>query len=281
MKRLLLLLGLFCLVFTVRIQAQTEVTPTVQPIQSIFDYDTCAPPCWMGLIPGESTSADVEQMFEENRDLIDPESIEGGATRLRNGEYAIDAATGLITLGGYSFDVGVRTKPHKPGEVRSGVDITYGVVDIITVLDFGEIPLRRVLQRLGTPDIIQMNVLLSNSSTWFMLIYLEPALSISLEVSNPVCQTSNLLDDLMFRGAVYFSPDAAQRVVQAVPEMPAQPWLTGYGLPRVRPVPPETWAAWMSGEVDVPCAEAWAGLPAAPVQPLYEVTAVPSATLIP
>ena len=143
MKHLFFAFGLLTLALAVRTQAQAEVTPTVQPIQSIFDYDICAPPCWMGLIPGESTSADVERMFAENRSLIAPESIEGGATRLKNGEYAIDAATGLINIGGYNFDVGVRTPQYGLGGLRlsSAVDITYGVVDVIAVLDFGEIPL--------------------------------------------------------------------------------------------------------------------------------------------
>jgi hypothetical protein len=32
--------------------------------RSLFIEDTCSPPCWFGLIPGESTSADVVNLIE-------------------------------------------------------------------------------------------------------------------------------------------------------------------------------------------------------------------------
>ena len=34
-------------------------------VNSVFAEDTCAPPCWFGLIAGQSTSADVENLMAE------------------------------------------------------------------------------------------------------------------------------------------------------------------------------------------------------------------------
>jgi len=273
MKRWLSIFCFMCLTLAFQTNAQTDVTHTMSPMQSVFDYDICAPPCWMGLIPGESTSADVERMLAENADLIDPLTIDSGASRSRTGEYAIDPVAGLIIQGGFSFDIGERTQPHQPGEARSGVSIAQGVLDRLTVLSFDPISLQTILERLGNPDLVRLSKPAGVSHLSFKLVYLEEYVYLVVRAEAELCRTSNLQDEMLFFVMLYFSPQAAQRVEQRTPELPAQPALTAYRSVEDRPVPSETWNAWMNGEVDLSCAEAWETLPEAPVQPLSETNA--------
>ena len=69
-KTLVILFGLLSMSSWLNV-AQEQNTPTPPPpFNSVFADDTCHAPCWFGLIPGESTASDVEEMIENTQDIF-------------------------------------------------------------------------------------------------------------------------------------------------------------------------------------------------------------------
>jgi hypothetical protein len=159
--------------------AQTDATATPQIVRSIFDYDTCAPPCWLDLIPGQSTPADVQASFQKHSDIIPPQSIHIGPAATQTGED-IDPETGYMRNGQYSFDVGEPIE-MQPGvaTIRSRIDVYESKVDLIVIVPQEPILLAQVLDRLGTPDVIQLHFGIVGLA-WFVLIYEEPHLRVNI-----------------------------------------------------------------------------------------------------
>ncbi|MDQ7026574.1 MAG: hypothetical protein Q9P01_14245 [Anaerolineae bacterium] len=119
--------------------SQSDTTSIPQPLQSIFDYDICAPPCWMGLISGESTVEDVEQMLHANEDLIPPETLSVANVWSDSEGYAINPETGNLQIGGYYFDLG--EVERTPGQVTSRISFDEGYIDDMLILAHETIPL--------------------------------------------------------------------------------------------------------------------------------------------
>lgn len=246
--------------------------PDVEPIYSIFDYDTCAPPCWMGLIPGESTVEDVETVLYGHPELVVQEAITVGYSYLPSGARDRNPTTGLVENGGYYFYI----QEINPilGHASSRVDIEQGIVDLIVVQAHEAISLQITLQKIGEPSSIHFTT--AGTIVWFVIIYPEPRLRINLTVSMENCQT-NMLDKFSVDSVLYFSPDAAVRLVTFDYDIP-QYNLTSYRLLDGRNVPLDLWQSWLDGEVDMSCEEAWALLPEPEVTPVVEVTVEPEST---
>jgi hypothetical protein len=250
---------------------QLTVAPTPLSIRSIFDYDTCAPPCWMGLIPGESTVEDVEQMFQENEALITPENLSVHIVRLPSGAFDVDLNTGLMRAGGYYFDIG--EVEYMPGRVTSRIDIEQGYIADMLILAYETVSLADVLENMGNPDIVRLYIGFGDK-TWFHLIYLELNLRVTLTIQTDTCYTALLSEALMIDSIFYYSPSVASRIeVSTLSEYDIpQPNLTRYISFNDRDVPLELWQSWLTGEVDMPCKEAWAQLPVPEITPAVEAT---------
>jgi hypothetical protein len=237
-----------------------EVTPSVtpEPRTSIFDYDICAPPCWMGITPDESTAQDVEQLLQTHTDLVDPDSISKVGAFIGNSR-AIDPDTNIVITGSYYFQVGIVDPAYKKMGIRSYVGIIDHKVDIIHVLSYRESSLGQTLSRLGSPHIIRADITPYDSKFNVTLIYLEPRLRLNLSISTEDCWTESLSENMYVNSILYYSENAAEELFPFLGDVP-QPVLTGYRFVEERDVPPELWEQWLSGEVDMSCEEAWAEL---------------------
>lgn len=255
MKRRGLIFMVLLLMIAGTAQSQTA-TPI--PIRSIFPYDTCAPPCWMGLIPGESTAHDVDTMLEQNQDIIIPKDVSTSIHYLPTGELAIDSTTGETLLGTYYFHLG---EPYfDQMGISNRIEIEDGKVHAILIHPDQRISLEENLEDLGDPDIVRMMLFsFGNGTTWMDLIYLEPRLRVGLSQDGDDCTVATLREGMAVSRVFYLSPNAAAELGRFKYDVD-QPRLLEYLHLEERDVPLDTWQSWLKGEVDQSCAEAWAQL---------------------
>lgn len=254
--------------------AQDEVTQTPTVPYSIFADDTCAPPCWMGLIPGESTAADVEAMLAENQDLIDPEHVSMSLARLESGEFAIDPNTGEVIRATYNFNI---TVPYfDTMGTTSRVLIREGIVYKIVIHAHERITLTEVLESFSEPEIVRMGVFHTLLPD-LLFVYLDTRIRVKLKLDNTDCNVATLQDEMIVSSVSYFSPDAAIELERYEPNGVEQPALI-YLHSNDRDVPLDLWQSWLDGEVDMSCEEAWELLPEPEITPVVEMTAEPEST---
>lgn len=253
--------------------SQSDTTPTPQPLQSIFDYDTCAPPCWMGLIPGVSTIEDVENLLEAYPDLFPIESRDTTVGRIPSGERDIDPDIGRINTAYISFDI---------GEVRpddffiSRVEIREGVVSVMVILNYETLDLASVFNSYGMPDTVRL-VDSATDLVHLLLIYEDIPLRVNLHYPSSNCTIRAMIDGALVDSIIYYSLAGAMRLTTYDYDIP-QHDLTGYRLLSERDVSMDVWQAWLNGDVDMSCEEAWVQLPAPEITPAVEVTVEAQAT---
>lgn len=73
-SRFLILTGLTMLMslWIAQVHSQTKTPTPMDEVQSVFPNDTCAPPCWYGIIPGQTTILEVRDILRSHRDAIRP-----------------------------------------------------------------------------------------------------------------------------------------------------------------------------------------------------------------
>ena len=225
---------------------------------SIFSYDTCAPPCWLGIIPGVSTSFDVDLVLAQRPDIIDLETINKSASQLFNSKFAIDEDTGKIQSGVYFFDVLTPPSNILAG-IRSRIEIRKGVVDLIFILGTEEydIQLSNALEHLGMPDQVRIAYFDYNNQVSFYFIYLDSQLRINLDQTIEQCDITNLPDSFSVNSILYHSERSAQEPFQTYDYDVQQPALIRFSFESERNIPLDIWQSWLDGEVDESCFEAW------------------------
>ncbi|GAB5493457.1 MAG: hypothetical protein Phog2KO_36720 [Phototrophicaceae bacterium] len=256
LKTLLILFGL--LFASSWLNIAQEQDSSTSPI-SVFAYDTCAPPCWMGLIPGESTASDVEAMLAENQDLIDPESISMSVARLESGEFAIDPDTNEVIRATYTFDVA--TPYFNTMGTTSRVLISERSVYEIAILSHERISINEIINNLGEPDFVRLYVL-NGGTNWLAFIYLDLQIRINFNQPDQTCNVKNVTNNMTLFTARFLSSSAV------IGEF----GLLDYLSSQSRDVPLDLWQSWLNGEVDMSCEEAWALLPEPEITPAPEVT---------
>ena len=109
---------------------------------SLLTGDPCEPPCWQGLIPGESTEEEVNQ-FVRTSELVDQATVFRGA----------------ITMGPRSEVVGVSVQwwspanmANLPRQLGNFADIVDGLLQSMTIWLDSEVTLQDLLERYGSPD---------------------------------------------------------------------------------------------------------------------------------
>jgi hypothetical protein len=255
--------------------AQSEPTP--QPIRSVFDYDTCAPPCWMGLVAGESTFTDVKYALRTIDDPILRETLDIVISRLPSGEDDINPYTGEIQTGAFLFDINTISYIDEGIRSPSRIEIGDGRVDIMVINAHQPIILDDVLINLGEPDFFRLCIC-SADWTYITLIYIELNLRVSFRHSTDVCRTSLLPHELLMKSLLYYSPELASNIVGSTLseyDIP-QPNLTRYSFLNERDVPLDVWQSWLDGEVDMSCEEFWTELPIPEITPAVEITSEPN-----
>jgi hypothetical protein len=134
--------------------AQENPPPTPAPVQSLFLEDPCTPPCWYGIIPGESTITDVQEMFRTYAHLFDHTCSYCGdpMTRLRPGrtfefQWAINERLTPLPPPGAEGDF------QEPTYLRFDDN---GILDNISAYMDRTTSLTQVRQAFGEPDVVYL-----------------------------------------------------------------------------------------------------------------------------
>jgi hypothetical protein len=229
------------IIFTIRAQSN-----------SVFLEDTCAPPCWMGLIPGESTAENVENLIAER--AIDNINVFG----------EFDEATRHLINGVYEITFLVRDTSTVFTEIR----IRDSLVDTIvvhpttpdrfpdTTLPDEYITLQQTLTRLGQPDIIYFDrdelLYYYHSNPHLTFIYLISQLRIEFHSPVQGCWMQSIGDDMVINTLTYYSPNAAKALSSHVGHDEPQPALTALHLGE-EIVTPNVWQQVINSELEEPC----------------------------
>jgi hypothetical protein len=252
---------IFCLLVIGLLQQGTETPESLTVNQwSILVEDTCNPPCMFGMTPGQTTAAEIEAILAS----LDAVNL---WIRSENPTDVIDAATGYIINGSYAFSL--RKSDADPGlapVVRLILEDSI-LREIRLDPQSRRINLMQVLEVLSQPN--QARLLIGPYNTPFLnLVYLEPPMRLMLQ-SHPVdCVTSNIESSFQVIEMNYYSEEAAMQLVRGrwggqwlARRGELQPQILAYEtLTLEKFIPPEIWQAWLDGEVEVSCGEAWGQL---------------------
>ncbi len=245
-------------------QEVTE-TPTPDGIQgSIFANDTCAPPCWFGLIPGESTSAEVLEFLATSAQVA-------GLAIYQNGKWIrVDSETPWIADGKYNFEFG----PFERENCCTGSSRAYireGLLDSVDIVAREHITMDEVIMRLDWPDEIRLSRFAYTGTEFadftiefiYYDLYLSVGLATDVVLSTPrMCHFPSLRGNYWVGGVTYYSHRRATELVDVfVPneESQQQPALLRYDLEQ-RHVPREMWET-LIGDEPTTCQELWETLP--------------------
>jgi hypothetical protein len=99
----LILMSGFALVLDSNTQDRIPNTPI--PITSLFEEDICTPPCWFGLVAGESTGEEVFAVLKSNREEF--HSFRDFAADY----YDFETETEIPVDGFYKFSWGTDPRP--------------------------------------------------------------------------------------------------------------------------------------------------------------------------
>lgn len=226
---------------------------------SIFPYNTCIEPCWMGITPGISTSLDIDQMLEQHDEIVTIGEYGITISRFQNGEYAVDNTTGIIQRGSYHFEV---LTPISTGFSTSSsrIDIRDGLVDSMFIMSSQQYDLtsQHILNTRGTPDEIHIHYIESSSDFTVSFFYLDSRIRIALKQSDDECFINRIKNNFTLQGVLYFSEQEAQKLVETVDYQGyLQNNFTAFVLDNERDVPIDMWESWLDAEVDESCFEAW------------------------
>ncbi len=241
--------------------AQDTPTPTAifQP-QSLFAGDPCAPPCWFGLVAGESTAADVEQMLVEFDEVLRGRIDESETNQ-------IDLVTSYLTEGVYSV---YWRRPYNP--FPNGIIIRDGIVDEMGFYANQDVRLRDVIRLLGQPDQVYFhNPQISDFQLFLIYTNYKMWLWMDERSGSQRCLIGNIRIHFRLVWVSYFSDTALEALLD---EYPSE-------LSYLREVPADVWQSWLNGEVGDYCWDAWEHLPPPEATPIPEATAEPEATLQP
>jgi hypothetical protein len=204
-------------------------------VESLFREDSCFPPCWFGLVAGESNSNDIAVMIENYAYLfrtisISPDSIEDNTGNVLTGNYTLRwtfyEREDLV-------DFGVAMKVDE-----GQLSYIYASVNRVVLLS-------EVLQKLGTPDYITMNWgdLVGEAS--LQLSYFSYHIRIELEATS-ICQLARIGSDFWVTNVMYYSPDSPEESMAFDR--------------RLKTVPQDQWQLWLSGLSNESCLQAWIDL---------------------
>ena len=247
----------------------TPITPEFTG--SIFAHDICAPPCWFGLVPGESAAGEVWGFLHHSEYV---------STAYADAEDRFDPETGYLMDGSYHFSLHPWLRCDNVLWEGSFIRIENGVFSYLQALLNECITLDQVLAAWGAPDIVRLTPV---EATFLDLIYLDWNVRISLFApSGSGCNLAELKEEFVVDTVWYYSSEAAAELDEYMPAEAPQPRLVGYHRAE-RNVPLEVWETWLSGEVHEECWIAARELPDERVYPELTppVTPAPSSTATP
>ena len=247
-----ILLSVCVLMSSVGMVASQEATsePPTSAMPSLIDGDLCTPPCWYGLVPGESTLEDVLQMFSNHPDLFGNELVEGGQTY--NGSPILEPRLDLQPLLDHQSVGFFWSISNFGGSTTIGnvIRLNDNHVATMAIKPTEVVSLSEVLSIWGQPDLIR-----AGSSLYYdflLLYYREPHLIVQLDTEDEArveeeCKIVDLMDVFRIEHIFYLSPAAYREQ--------ARNWLQSTHY-----VPNRVWSSWTAGEVEDTCTRAIAAL---------------------
>jgi hypothetical protein len=228
---------------------------TAEPQKSLFTDDMCSAPCWFGLTPGISTSADVEALLQDRADLMKS----GPAWNERN---EFDELTGLVVDGYYNIEFQTY-KRLDGGRLPVYIRIQKGVVQSIesTMNEF--ISLRETVNSLGFPD----EVVFTNSGHALTMTLYYPERFLKVVVisaayflshgpgwGEEICPTSSLGESLWVQTVSYYKTASDAHPTTQRSSFESISYSANGDSGGV--VPPELWQPWFEQGITVPCESA-------------------------
>ncbi len=250
---LLLGIALFIVVMILLLLQSFVVQP--QTVRSLFKGDTCSPPCWFGLIPGESTAEEVARFVNAGF----PEGMDWQAFESR--EY--ESSTDIRVVGWY--DGYWREFPDRKAQSNSVLRIYNGVFDSLTINLNREATFGEMLAVFGRPDVLRLGlnaygftymIAIYENARFSVFIDMNPFLQAHVEPNEP-CTFHDPANSFFVDGLDYFSPQAAQELVTPVEgDRVPQPRLLVRYL-NEHDVPSEILSSWLNGEETADCRTVW------------------------
>jgi hypothetical protein len=219
-----------------------------------FSQDQCQLPCWMGLIPGVSTTADVEQFIVQTPSLSSYEVFgrsNPDTDLVSEGLYELLMSSATTTV-----LVQIRIREGIIYLIRVNSSINNDPWEATPIPPEDYLTLEEVLQTFGTPDYVYFYPAYyrAGDSVTYTLIYAESRMRVKLTVrgAHASCDLTTIQDDLVTDFITYYSTDAASELVSVVGSDQPQPVLTAYGLGE-RNVPLDIWENILDGNVNDAC----------------------------
>lgn len=246
---LLAVIALFAVLFiaaSVIFQRTDPITPLLVPnatlptAQSIFEEDTCAPPCWFGLTPGESTTEEVATILTSLEEIF--------SWRLWPNEESniLDPISGYVVEGNYHLSW--LDFPRDDIALSGGyIRIHEGFVDSIGITPNRLVSLGEVIAAFGSPDYIQMAHSV-NDGPYLDLAYMDLRVFIELG-SEATCRIENLDTAFHVFSLRYYAPIE----ISGEPNIDEITELFDPFINEVRSLSLGVWETWLAGEVAGPC----------------------------
>ncbi len=183
---------MFLLVACTATDTQIWQQPTITPaeVASLFEDDSCAPPCWFGIIPGESTSEDVQEKL---------------------GPWVDSGVLGADFSG---LSANVRFPVFWPlsdwnlnrAYTDNIIAIEDNLVIYIDVLMNREVTLGDVIETYGLPSFA---IAFADLNTGLLLVYLDLSINVAVFTVGPdtACDLQTIEDNMQLYSVEYYELD--------------------------------------------------------------------------
>jgi hypothetical protein len=238
-----------------------QSSPTPEPVRSLFENDTCAPPCFFGILPGKSRSSNIVALMETSSNIYS-----AGTTK----DSTFELSTNYVIDGSYYF------KLQSPDEFEDPDGVAVYVSDqlayqINVYTDHSNFSIEEVIDALGPPD--QVRVSQTIIGIRLSLIYVDLSLRLFFEPEE-ICRLAMINEDYRLSGMVFYAPEA---VYPEGEDIFPRVLLTYLGNRSEFDVPLEMFGNWLAGTSTGSCYDGWVKLIAVSATQ----TAVPLLTLTP
>jgi hypothetical protein len=202
---------------------------------SLFEHDTCTPPCWFGLTPGKSTIQDVVNTFTENPDefWVVSEDTPDRLTTKQQFFHELDANEQLEFLmsnadyGGHAI-------------LSSRIAISDNRIDYIDLLPPQRLTLGQVVYRLGKPNQVAAYVVMN--TLYIYLYYTDLNLDVGLAANSDTCEMYAFSTNFRLDSATYYWPEGPLSIKSRE-----------FDKKYYYPVPETRWQSWLSGKLESTC----------------------------
>lgn len=217
-------------IWAITLQTTTPDVPTVMPsdTRSLFTDDPCVPPCWFGLIAGESTSEDVVRMLEQYHQVFEWDREFSFRHFEHNDVYLLDGYYGI--------------EWRHVSTVENVIDIEDAAVEAMQISIDQPTTLAQIFEAYGSPNYVRTTYAFDIVS--LNLYYRELNVVVFLTADRETCQMENFLEAYTAYSVYYYAQEDEDT------------FEAEHQLDRLRRIPDTEWQHWLEGEVSGSCNDA-------------------------